>query len=168
MVRSFHMPFSRKTFSSGSPGRTLRLGTYTFARSDNHPNDIDQQGSNQYTKQWDLWQVNAQERIERILARTNETDDQARNRECEGIFIAAFLVKEAVFLERLHQAGQRPLLKGWRIRIMFSYTSAISKKWLAIVFHGLKLGNIRDPFGHSSARYPPFPMSYRTQSRSKE
>jgi hypothetical protein len=34
---------------------------------------------------------------------------------------------------------------------MFSYTSAISKKWLAIVFHGLKLGNIRNPFGHSSA-----------------
>jgi hypothetical protein len=33
---------------------------------------------------------------------------------------------------------------------MFSYTSAISKKWLAIVFHGLKLGNIRNPFGHSS------------------
>jgi Fic family protein len=31
---------------------------------------------------------------------------------------------------------------------MFSYTSAISKKWLAIVFHGLKLGNIRNPFGH--------------------
>jgi len=31
---------------------------------------------------------------------------------------------------------------------MFSYTSAISKKWLAIVFHDLKLGNIRNPFGH--------------------
>ena len=31
---------------------------------------------------------------------------------------------------------------------MFSYTSAISKKWLAIVFHDLKLGNIRSPFGH--------------------
>ena len=31
---------------------------------------------------------------------------------------------------------------------MFSYTSAISKKWLAIVFHGPKLGNIRTPFGH--------------------
>jgi hypothetical protein len=39
-------------------------------------------------------------------------------------------------------------IEGWRIRIMFSYTSAISKKWLAIVFHGLKLGNIRNPFGH--------------------
>jgi hypothetical protein len=34
---------------------------------------------------------------------------------------------------------------------MFSYTSAISWKWLAIVFRGLKLGNIRNPFGHSSA-----------------
>ena len=32
---------------------------------------------------------------------------------------------------------------------MFSYTSAISEKWLAIVFHGLKLGNTRNPFGHS-------------------
>jgi hypothetical protein len=53
--------------------------------------------------------------------------------------------------QRPHQAGQRPLLRGWRICIMFSYTSAISKKWLAIVFHGLKLGNIRNPFGHSSA-----------------
>ena len=31
---------------------------------------------------------------------------------------------------------------------MFSYTSAISKKWLAIVFHDLKLGNMRNPFGH--------------------
>ncbi len=31
---------------------------------------------------------------------------------------------------------------------MFSYTSAISKKWLAIVFHGLKLGNVCNPFGH--------------------
>jgi hypothetical protein len=32
---------------------------------------------------------------------------------------------------------------------MFSYTSAISEKWLAIVFHGLKLDNTRNPFGHS-------------------
>jgi hypothetical protein len=31
---------------------------------------------------------------------------------------------------------------------MFSYTSAISKEWLAIVFHDPKLGNIRNPFGH--------------------
>ncbi len=53
-----------------------------------------------------------------------------------------------LLFQRLHQAGQRPLMKGWRIRIMFSYTSAISKKWLAIVFHGPKLGNIRTPFGH--------------------
>ena len=47
---------------------------------------------------------------------------------------------------------------------MFSYTSAISKKWLAVVFHGLKLGNIRNPFGHffghSSARYPPYPPPF--------
>ena len=53
-----------------------------------------------------------------------------------------------------------PLLKGWRICIMFSYTSAISWKWLAIVFHDFKLDNTRNPFrhffGHPSARYPPY------------
>jgi hypothetical protein len=35
---------------------------------------------------------------------------------------------------------------------MFSYTSAIAKKWLAIVSHGLKRDNIRNPFRHSFRR----------------
>jgi len=41
---------------------------------------------------------------------------------------------------------------------MFSYTSAISKKWLAIVFRGLKLGNIRNLSDILPPPFPPFPI----------
>lgn len=90
-------------------------------------------------------------------------------------------MNETIFTNHCSFCWRKPLLisigkiEGWRICIMLSYTSAISKKWLAIVFHDLKLGNIRSPFGHffghSSARYPPYPpcsaknKSFRLQLR---
>src|SRR2546426_3276133 len=90
----------------GSLGHALSRGGRGLTATED-ANDIDKQGcDSQHAKQHRLWEDDPKESIQRIAARSDESDGDAGSQQHQRILIATFLQPEAVFpmtLEHGHE-----------------------------------------------------------------